>query len=287
MPDDDSWVSIAEAAGTVDVSRRTIERWLRDGRLVSRESGADRRLRLVRLADASRLAATSARGRHGRPPKTPPAGLNDPVAALQVDERGALPPYDQDVVDELLQVVYRHHHFLASGLFPTAFRPLVLRDLRGGPLGQNLSYLARYARGEVGAPGGRIRAGVESVLQLLLWPAAADDYHVPPAFWDTSAGRMLMAARYRSYPRDELISVAGAAERLGVGRATIFRWMDDRTLDYVRDDLSGRIFVARRDVENALRRAKELVLEECAGGSTVDTVAGPVELAQTRGRDGE
>ena len=74
---------------------------------------------------------------------------------------------------------------------------------------------------------------------MLFWPAAAEDYTVPRSFWDTDLGRMLALAKYRAYD-PELVSIGSAAQQLGVTRPTIYRWMDDRTLNYVRDDMSGR-----------------------------------------------
>jgi excisionase family DNA binding protein len=47
----------------------------------------------------------------------------------------------------------------------------------------------------------------------------------------------------------ELMSIGSAAQRLGVTRPTIYRWMDDHTLNYVRDEMSGRTFVFRQDVD--------------------------------------
>ena len=38
-------------------------------------------------------------------------------------------------------------------------------------------------------------------------------------------------------------------QQTGITRPTIYRWMDDKSLDYVRDDMSGRTFVVRHDVE--------------------------------------
>ena len=75
---------------------------------------------------------------------------------------------------------------------------------------------------------------------MLFWPAAAEDYTVPRSFWDTDLGRMLALAKYRAYDPTELVSIGSAAQQLGVTRPTIYRWMDDRTLNYVRDDMSGR-----------------------------------------------
>ena len=44
-------------------------------------------------------------------------------------------------------------------------------------------------------------------------------------------------------------------------RPTIYRWMDEKQLNYVRDDMSGRTFVVRRDIE----RRKEIEAELGAG----------------------
>lgn len=281
--DGETWIGIGEAASAVGVSRRTVERWLRDGRLASRASAGDRRRRLVNVSDVAGLARASARRPHRRPSNGPQHGLGGPVVPLPVDDDDPLPSDDQLAVDAVLTMVYACHHRLLSQFFPAAFQPLALRDLREGPLGRDLIHLARYARGEARAPGPRVRTAVEGVLQLLFWPAAADDYVVPARFWDTSVGRVLMAAKYRSFKGNELIDVAAAAERLGVGRATVLRWMDDRTLDYVRDGLTGRVWVVRRDVENVRRVARELPLEERGAETTAPAAPGPTEQDQKRG----
>ena len=101
-------------------------------------------------------------------------------------------------------------------------------------------------------------SAIDSVLQILFWPVAADDYTVPRTFWDTELGRMLALAKYRAYDPTELVSIGSAAQQLGVTRPTIYRWMDDRTLNYVRDDMSGRTFVVRRDIDNLKKVAAEL-----------------------------
>ena len=164
----------------------------------------------------------------------------------------------QDVVDQALQLVYSHHHRLLSQLNPAAFQSLLLDQLRQGPLGQDLLRLAALARGESREPKERVLSAIESVLQLLFWPAAADDYTVPRSFWDTDLGKMMALAKYRAFDASELVSIGNAAQQLGVTRPTIYRWMDDRTLNYVRDDMSGRTFVVRRDIDNLKRVAMEL-----------------------------
>jgi excisionase family DNA binding protein len=168
----------------------------------------------------------------------------------------------QGVVDQALQLVYSHHHRLVSQLFPAAFQPLSLEQLRGGPLGLDLLRLAKLAHGQIRDPKERVLAAIESVVQLLFWPAAADDYTVPRSFWDTDLGRMMALAKYRAYETSELVSIGNAAQQLGVTRPTIYRWMDDRTLNYVRDDMSGRTFVVRNDIDNLRRVAMELSAPE-------------------------
>lgn len=155
----------------------------------------------------------------------------------------------QDVIDQALQLVYSHHHRLVTRLYPTAFQPLSVEVLRSGPLGQDLHRLATLARGQIREPKERVLTAIDAVVQLLFWPAASDDYTVPRSFWDTDLGRMMAMAKFRAYEPSELVSIGNAAQQLGVTRPTIYRWMDDRRLNYVRDDMSGRTFVVRRDIE--------------------------------------
>ncbi len=163
----------------------------------------------------------------------------------------------QEVIDQALQLVYSHHHRLVGQLAPETFRPLSLDQLRAGPFGQDLLRLARLARGQTREPKEHVIEAIESVVQLLFWPIGADDYTVPRTFWDTDLGRMMALAKYRAYDPSELVSIGNAAQQLGVTRPTIYRWMDDRTLNYVRDDMSGRTFVVRRDIDNLRRVAAE------------------------------
>lgn len=90
------------------------------------------------------------------------------------------------------------------------------------------------------------------MLQLLFWPVGAEFYTVPRSFWEQPLGQMLALAKLRSLNPDDLVSIGQAANLLGVSRAVIYRWVDERALDWVRDDASGRNFVIREDVE-ALR----------------------------------
>ncbi len=156
----------------------------------------------------------------------------------------------QMVMDNALQLVYSHYHRMVTRLAPDSFHSLTLDQLRGGPLGQDLLRLARLARGQSREPQELVLEAIDSVLQLLFWPVAADDYTVPRSFWDTDLGRMLALAKYRAYDQSELVSIGNAAQQLEVTRPTIYRWMDEKRLNYVRDDMSGRTFVVRRDIDH-------------------------------------
>lgn len=163
----------------------------------------------------------------------------------------------QETIDEALRIVYSHHHRLVTRLFPDAERPLNMEALRSGPLGRDLRRLASLARGEIREPKETVLERIETVLQLLFWPPMADDYSVPRSFWETQLGRMMSMAKYRAYEPAELVSIGAAAQKLGVTRPTIYRWMDERHLGYVRDEMSGRTFVVQRDVESLLTDSQD------------------------------
>ena len=78
------------------------------------------------------------------------------------------------------------------------------------------------------------------------WPAAAFFGFLPLA---AAGAACFSLAKLRSFEPTELVSIGQAANVLKVTRPTIYRWMDDKALDYVRDDMSGRTFVVRQDVE--------------------------------------
>jgi excisionase family DNA binding protein len=155
----------------------------------------------------------------------------------------------QGVVDEALQLVYSQHYRIISRLYPSAMTRVSLEQLREGPLGEDLSRLAQIAGGALRAGREEVLGAIDSVLQLLFWPVGAESYTVPRSFWEQPLGKMLSLAKLRSFEPTELVSIGKAANVLKVTRPTIYRWMDDKALDYVRDDMSGRTFVVRQDVE--------------------------------------
>jgi excisionase family DNA binding protein len=56
------------------------------------------------------------------------------------------------------------------------------------------------------------------------------------------------------------VSIGNAAQRLGVTRPTIYRWMDEKHLGYVRDEMSGRTFVVQQDIETLLQEAGDSLM---------------------------
>lgn len=160
----------------------------------------------------------------------------------------------QETIDNALRVVYSHYHRLVTSLFPGAERPLNLDELRQSRLGRDLTRLGKLAVGELREPRDRVNERIDTVLQLLFWPPMAEDYQVPRSFWETDLGRMISQAKFRAYEPSELLSIGQAAQRLDVTRPTIYRWMDDKHLSYVRDEMSGRTYVVAEDVKSLADR---------------------------------
>jgi hypothetical protein len=184
--------------------------------------------------------------------------MPQPASSWAPDPGEALDPADRAVIDQALQVVQAEHHCLATKLgSPAALEPPDLEHLRQGPLGQDLAFLARVARGAE-APTERVLDAIEAAVQLLFWPAAADDYRVPRAFWTTELGRLLARAKFRAFAPAELLSIGAAGRRLGVARPAVYRWIDDRTLEAVRDERTGRTYVVRCGIDAMTRVAREL-----------------------------
>lgn len=169
--------------------------------------------------------------------------VGDPVPRQLLDSS------DQQTIDQALQLVAADAHRLATHLRLTALAPLTIDELRAGPLGQDLMKLSLVARGRRRESPETVLTAVESILHFFFWPAGAEEYTVPRSFWESDLGQVLARAKLRAFEPHDLVSIGEAARRLGVTRPTIYRWMDERVLDSVRDETSGRTFVVRRDVE--------------------------------------
>lgn len=262
---DEDLVSIQEAARRSGISRRTVERWIREGRLSASQSDNDRRVRLIRAADVAALASSNGRQTTTKlspSPSEPTDETGDASeiarAALDRALKELLGRDSQDIIDQALQLTYSHIHRTVLQVCPKMLKLQSLEDLRAGPLGVDLGRLALIAQGVIREHPALVLTAIESIVQLLFWPPGADDYSVPRSFWDTDLGRMLGVAKFNCFELSELISIGAAAQKLGVLRPTIYRWLDDRTLNYVRDEMSGRTFLVKRDVENLIRMSRTL-----------------------------
>jgi excisionase family DNA binding protein len=251
-------ISIREAAAQFGVSRRTLERWVRDGRLTAIPDARDGRQRLVDPETVELLIKQMPKRRGKSKTLETRDELRFADDDLQAAEQEPTELRDRQAIDMALLQVYRQHRRLITTLDPDTFHELTLQELRGGPLGRDLERLAAYAQGQVYDDSRLALSAVESVLQVLFWPAAAKDYTIPRPFWDTDLGRLLSRAQLRAYTPNELVSIDDAARMCGVTTPTIYRWLDDRTLGWVRDDVNGRTWVVRRDVVNIKRVAAEL-----------------------------
>lgn len=168
------------------------------------------------------------------------------------------------IIDQTLRLIHsqlhRYHRHLAGGGPET----ISLDQLRAGPLGQDLTRLARIARGEERVEPEQVFQSVRAVLDLLFWPAGADEYEVPHAFWTEPLGKMLSQAKWRSTDRNDLMSIGAAAEQLGVARPTIYRWMYAGAVESVRDDTSDRFYVLRRDIDHIQTDATQIAANQHA-----------------------
>lgn len=165
------------------------------------------------------------------------------------DTRVIAPDEYQSTVDEALQLVYSQHHRIISHLYPLAVSSITTEQLRSGPLGEDLTRLAQIADGRMRASRKDVFGAIDAVVQLLFWPVGSETYIVPRSFWEQPLGKMLSLAKLRSCEPHDLMSIGEAARILNVTRPVVYRWLDDKTLEYVRDDISGRTFVLRQDVE--------------------------------------
>jgi excisionase family DNA binding protein len=250
-----------EAALEFSVSRRTIERWIAAGLLNAEPAPTDRRKRLVRFEQVKRLVEAKAapvRKKHDSPQERETVEVleGDAAEPNHLDFSG-ITESDLEIIDNALQLAYSYAHRLMSQLHPPWFTPISLDQLRSSPMGHDLIRLAQVANGHSREDKESVLGAIDSVLQLLFWPMAAEDYVVPRVFWQTDCGRLLQRAKFSVYLPSELMTIEEAALRMNVSRAAVYKWMDDRSLNYLRDEKSGRTYIVRKDVENIIRVASE------------------------------
>jgi excisionase family DNA binding protein len=186
--------------------------------------------------------------------------------------------YDE-IIDATLRIVYSQYYRLGQKLSGRPPHTLRIEELRQGLLGQDLRYLADVAAQRKQADPDAVFAAVDSILQALFWPPAPDDFQVPRAFWDEPLGVMITQAKRRCYRDSDLMGIGEAAKELAVSRPTIYRWMDDGTLDYVRDVKAERIFLIRRGVEELKPKLDEARRREQGLGVELTPVAAGLPIA--------
>ena len=164
----------------------------------------------------------------------------------------------QVLIDQALQLIATDACRLEDQLRPTNRPDPSLEHLRVGPLGQDLRRLALVAEGHGHESPEQVRIAIEAVLEVLFWPAGAEDYTVPRSFWETDLGRLLARAKYQTFAVTDLIGIGVAADQLGVTRPTIYRWMDDHSIDYVHDAARRRTYVVRVGMSELLDGAADL-----------------------------
>ncbi len=200
--------------------------------------------------------------------------------------------YDE-IIDAALRVVYSQYYRLGQKLSTRPPHVLRVEELRQGLLGQELRYLADVASQRIEADPDAVSAAMESVLQALFWPPVTDDFQVPRNFWGTDLGAMLSMAKLRCYSTDDLIGIGDAAHMLQVSRPTIYRWMDDSVLAYVRDHLTDRKFLIRSSVlamkekldkerQEKERKEREERERAQAAAAPPDLVADPRAIIRSR-----
>ena len=161
-----------------------------------------------------------------------------------------LPVIDaQAVIDQALELVFSEACRLGDRIGMPQATAMTLADLRAGPFGRDLARLALVAAGSAQESRESVIQAIDEVLQLLFWPAGSGEYTVPRTFWATDLGRMLARAKFRAFGPTDLLGITSAAQRLGVSRPTVYRWMDNRMLDYVHDEVSGRTFIVGHDID--------------------------------------
>ncbi len=167
----------------------------------------------------------------------------------EVADGAQVPDEFHDAIDDALQLLYSQYVRIAGQLFAASPPRLGLAELYESPVADVLVHLSQIAVGAEHATRDEVQQAIDAVTQLLFAPAGATSYTVPRSFWEGPLGEMLMQAKFRTFDTRELMTIREAAAALAVARPTIYRWIDERRLDSVRDGLGGRTYVVRAGVE--------------------------------------
>lgn len=180
--------------------------------------------------------------------------------------RGSDGPWDDDdVIDTVLRLVADHHRAVGAAIGKRTFSPS-LAELRQSPLGQDLRLLTVAGYGDVSRDHVQETAG--RVTDLLLRPLAAEGMVIPAWFWETAIGRIVARAARVTYGDDGLMSIADAADRLGIAPAVVAGWTTDGAIVSIPDD-AGRPMVPRDAIEKRRVIARELAGLQIEGGEDV------------------
>jgi excisionase family DNA binding protein len=243
--------TIARAAEATGISRRTIERAIKDGRLRSWRSDTDRRIRLVNLSDVAAIAGDRNQAANH-------ASSHNPF---------------QPVIDDALRVLYSHYYRLGSQIGAEPGHVATLDELRGSAVGRDLALLGRIASGEALATGEHVSSEINRIVDLYFRQPLTHEVIVPRSFWDSGLGRMLSRAKLQSYHHSDLLSVGAVARELGVSRPTIYRWIDDRFLDGVYDEVGGRTFVTKQSLRQLIEASpRQLSLADAGSPPRFESV---------------
>jgi hypothetical protein len=178
---------------------------------------------------------------------------------LQVQERAAL-------FERALSMLSMVRDAPAQASEKPSEKPSV-ETLRASMLGQRLRRIVEYvegypaeieperkktSRGEERVTGG-IRLEVYKVCFVLFGSAhEAERWAYPKHCQHTELGRLLHAALlqfYREYlPKDQLMSVVAAAEKIGIARQTLHEWMAEGRVKWVYEADRDVIWLDRDDV---------------------------------------
>ena len=161
---------------------------------------------------------------------------------------------DDDVIDSILRLVADHHRAVGAAIGKRSFSPS-LAELRQSPLGQDLRLLATAGYGDVSRD--QVRETVGRVTDLLLRPLAAEGMVIPAWFWGSAIGKLVARAARVTYGDDGLMSIADAADRLGIAPAIVAGWTTDGAIATIPDE-AGRPLVPRDAIEKRRAVAREL-----------------------------